>query len=212
MNIPGMNSFSMNEKLWERFDPAKSDDPIARKIDWGPLRGGGTNFTTKKLYLVNGNRVEFRGTFFSKLLGGFFFLGGIPFLLFAFRIVPIEETDPWMSFAFTIAGILFFIVGGFLAKSAFQTIVFDRTTGTFSKGKVVAGNAKNQCQLSEIHALQLVSERIRGENNTYTSYELNLVLQDGRRINVMDHGGRKRFLTDTKQLAEFLNVPIWDVS
>jgi hypothetical protein len=41
------------------------------------------------------------------------------------------------------------------------------------------------------------------------SYELNLVLKDGRRINVVDHGGADKIRTDAATLADFLGVPVW---
>jgi hypothetical protein len=63
-------------------------------------------------------------------------------------------------------------------------------------------------ELATIQALQLVTERVSGKSS-YNSYELNLVLKDGKRINVMDHGDQTALNADAEVLARFLNVPIW---
>ena len=44
-----------------------------------------------------------------------------------------------------------------------------------------------------------------------SSYELNLVLQDGERLNVVDHGSFDVLREDAAKLGEFLGVPVWDV-
>jgi hypothetical protein len=38
-----------------------------------------------------------------------------------------------------------------------------------------------------------------------------LVLNDGSRINVIDHGNLKRIREDAAALAEFLGKPLWEV-
>jgi hypothetical protein len=36
------------------------------------------------------------------------------------------------------------------------------------------------------------------------------VLEDSRRINLVDHGNRKKLIADAQTLAEFLGVPLWN--
>ncbi len=66
--------------------------------------------------------------------------------------------------------------------------------------------------LSSIHALQLLSEFVSGSKNSYHSYELNLVLNDGSRINVVDHGNLERLRADASTLSQFLDKPVWDAT
>ncbi|MDN3637370.1 hypothetical protein QWY82_00990 [Simiduia curdlanivorans] len=75
-----------------------------------------------------------------------------------------------------------------------------------------------RCRLSEIHAIQLLFE-FCAETDTdghghggYESYEINLVLQNGDRLNVVDHGGQRRAQMDVARLGDFLQVPVWDVT
>jgi hypothetical protein len=44
--------------------------------------------------------------------------------------------------------------------------------------------------------------------NYFYSYELNVVLKDGSRYNIMDHGNDKRLLDDAKRLADRLSLPL----
>ena len=65
-------------------------------------------------------------------------------------------------------------------------------------------------RIDAIYALKIVSERISRSESSWISYELNLILNNGRRINVVDHGNGVKIRKDAKRLTEFLNVPIWD--
>ena len=82
-------------------------------------------------------------------------------------------------------------------------IQFDRSAQQFTQ---------RGCQfpLSDVHALQLLRERVRGSEDSYFSYELNLVFRDGHRRNVTDHGALKAIRDDAQMLAEYLQVPLWD--
>ena len=57
----------------------------------------------------------------------------------------------------------------------------------------------------------MVSEYCSGETSFY-SYELNLVLADGSRVNVVDHGNLPRIRRDAAMLAGFLGVPLGDAA
>ena len=72
---------------------------------------------------------------------------------------------------------------------------------------------KQSGKITDIYALQLISEQINSRSNnggaqSFTSFELNLVLKDGTRIHIMDHGNGKDVENSAKILSEFLNVPI----
>ena len=66
----------------------------------------------------------------------------------------------------------------------------------------------------DVHALQLLDEQVTSTDSDnraseYISYELNLVLKNGKRVSVMDHGDEKEIKRSAKQLSEFLSVPVW---
>jgi len=65
-------------------------------------------------------------------------------------------------------------------------------------------------KLEDIHALQLISEYCGGNDGSYYSYELNLVLENGKRINVVDHGNKNKLRKEANNLSAFLAKPVWD--
>lgn len=195
----------MQESIWGRFDPTTTTDPIARKIDWNPIKAGGSSFVSRKLVQKETPIVAFKSTFMEVLFGFVFILGAVPFLIFAFPIPGIKVEGGTMPWWFSMFGLIFVAAGVYVLKSALQVIRFDKTTGEFKKGSTT-------CKLQDVHALQLLSERVSRDKGAYYSYELNLVLKDGTRINVIDHGKRSQFLADTEKLAHFLQVPVWDLS
>ena len=48
------------------------------------------------------------------------------------------------------------------------------------------------------------------EDGDFLMHELNLVLHDARRINVMRHGGIHHLRSDAKTLSAFLGMPLWE--
>ena len=90
-------------------------------------------------------------------------------------------------------------------------LVFDRRRGLFWKGRKEpdeGGSFGNATGFGAIHVLQLVPTVAPRS----VGYEINLVLGDGSRINVVAEGGvsRDRFREEAARLAEFLGKPVWD--
>lgn len=115
-------------------------------------------------------------------------------------------------------GMIFFGVGAAMYYFYGRPVIFDKMKGFYWKGwkkpdhSTPRTAAKNLAPLSEIHALQLIKEYIRSDKSSYYSYELNLVLRDGTRINVVDHGNGNVLRQDAQQLASFLGKPLWDAT
>ena len=70
----------------------------------------------------------------------------------------------------------------------------------------------NAAPLDRVHAIQIVHERVRDSDSSYTSYEINLVLHDAQRVTVVDHGSLKHIRRDAEQIAELIGVPVWDAT
>ena len=105
-----------------------------------------------------------------------------------------------------------------MLRSYSKPIIFDKMVGYFWKGWKkpdryrVDQKIPGSVRLDDIHALQIVSEYIRGDDKNYYSYELNLVTKDGQRHNIIDHGDRSDLVIDTNKLSDFLGKPVWDAS
>jgi len=207
--------------------PERFDDPLAARTEWVPAVEGGTNFCTRVLVQVSPRRVEFRPTTAARVVPIVFVLVGLAALAFAVWAL-LNERGYFVGTMISLAvGCLFVVGGATVCCLATRRIAFDQGAGCFWKGGSTpispAGiqSRTSAAPLAEIHAVQLLSEFIEGSRSSshdagstssYHSYEINLVLKDGSRINVVDHGDLARIRQDAGQLARFLDVPIWDVT
>ena len=66
---------------------------------------------------------------------------------------------------------------------------------------------------SSILALQLLTERVDGSDSAdYDSHELNLVLQNGERLNVVDHAGKQVLREEANRLRGLIGCKLWDAT
>jgi hypothetical protein len=187
--------------------PSLADDPFARRTRWDPLVGGGANFRTRDLVTVNAARVEFPASLGMRLFAGVFLLLAIS----AGVVGGVSGGWPLVAFggAFAAVGVGLFYFGT-------APVVFDKRHGAFWCGRTAPNEVVNRlalkayAKLDDIHALQIIRERVRGDDGSYDSFELNLVLTDGRRINVTDHGDYDTLRRNADTLGAFLGRPVWD--
>lgn len=196
-----------------------NDDPVAQKTQWVPLKNGGSSFRTHKLVNENPNRISFKASIGSIVFGMVFMLIGIavPAVFIGTNLktgnglIQIANITPLaMGLIFTTVGILVIYVFG-------KPVVFDKMAGYFWKGRKApdrySGQTLNSAvRLSDIYALQLIAEYVRGSEKSFYSYELNLVLKDGSRHNVIDHGNIDELRRDAATLSKFMNKPVWDLT
>ena len=202
----------------EKVDPWSFNDPVAVKTEWTPLSPSGANFRTHKLVMVDSNRLEFRSTIGMKLFSLIFFIVGVAMVVYFFHeFFPFKHPDFGIKDSLPLLiGALFGGVGGYLIYESIRPCVFDKNKGYFWKGNISIdennSNQKNKnfCKLDDIYALQTISELCKGNKSSYYSYELNVVLSDGQRLNIEDHGNDSWIKRDANKLAEFLNVPVWN--
>jgi len=214
--------------------PEYRKDPVALETDWGPLATGGSNFATHNLQQVDSGRWEFtptRVTYLFIWLPTVFTVLSIPssYLILTYLI----DNQRMLSFivtSLTGMGLIFGpLISWFMAHKLLRPAVFDRSRRLFWKGRRAPDTPDDAttnnpcCRLDDIYALQILSEtvtshghsHINGHSNShvrhrYQSYELNLVLKDGQRLNVVDHAGLSSIQRDAEQLAQLLQVPVWD--
>ncbi len=202
-----------------KFNPTDLNDEIAVKTEWTPCKGGGSNFGTHKLKLISHNRAEFKVATGALLFSFVFILMGLSSCFIPFIMHFTEQgTEAPFSLTFMITpslvGILFAGAGSFLFRKFKTPIVFDLSLGYYWKSYTKPNydtirNIKEHCFIKEIYAIQLLQERCTGDKSSYYSYEINLVLKDASRINVIDHGNKKLIEQDAQELAIFLKKPLW---
>ena len=197
------------------MDPSRFDDPVAMKTAWTPAKGGGANFKTHVLVETGPQRLEFRASAGARLFYGVFLLAGLA-VMASVLARPSRGLDLYAPLGF---GFLFAVLGGVLLYYGARPAVFDLRKGLYWKGRRgpergfrIRSLPEGAVELREVHALQLIAEWIPGDSDSspYHSYELNLVLTDGRRINVVDHGNREVLLKDAETLSRLLGKPVWN--
>lgn len=204
----------------EAVDPSRFGDPVAEQTGWTPARRGGASFRTHRLVRLGYHRMEFRASTGARVFYLLFLVAGCGVVIG----VSIYRLSTG-SFSFTmetvmplVIGLVFAIAGGCLLHFGTVPVVFDKSYGFFWKGKKSPAEVFDRSrlkvftELAHIHALQLLSEYCRSGKHSYYSYELNLVLENGERINFIDHGNRTRLQEDAGTLAEFLEKPLWDAT
>lgn len=189
-------------------------DPMARHTEWTPLAPGGSTFRSHKLDCSNPQRWAFKVSLGAILFCALFIAMGMGIFTLSFW----QEDKVILMRIF---GAFFAIASFALGWSMSAPTVFDQQRGYYCKGRkrpeatFDRSKLKNFTELERIHALQLIAELITKSGkgkSSYLSYELNLVLIDGSRLNVIDHGDHPGIRADARKLADFLGKPLWDAT
>ncbi|MEM6264787.1 MAG: hypothetical protein AAGI38_19905 [Bacteroidota bacterium] len=204
-------------------DPAIFNDPLALEVEWVPLKGGGANLKTHKLVSKGPGRLEFRVSGGATVFYLIFFVIGVGAMLGATGYYLFQNgftfngEDFHRSIMLTIFGLLFGTPGAAMLYFGSMPQVFDKERGYFWRGwkepnrfGMPEEGPKLLIPLEDIHALQLLAERVSGSKSSFYSYELNLILTSGERVNVVDHGNWRQLQKDTEKIAELIQIPIWD--
>ncbi len=200
--------------------PAEAQaDPIGAKLDWSPIESGGTNIRTHRLVIENPQTAVFVPTALAKAFYSLFMAIGLG--LSGTMIYNHTVNQAWSFNMITLVpiliGLIFAAFGGYMFFFGTRPCTFDKRAGYFWKGQTRPTDHFNPdeledvARLEEIHALQLIREYIPGDRQSrgYYSYELNLVLTSGDRVNIVDHGNLRKLRADAEKLAEFLEKPLW---
>ncbi len=192
---------------------ARFNDEFSHQVDWTPLRPGGSNFGTH--YLVSpesgGRTMMFKATKGGLIFGLVFLLIGLAILgIMIWQIVRGESARLlWVGL---FIGVPFTVAGFFLVRWLTRPRVFDLVSREYYSGFKKTGRQHRDkiTDLNQVKALQLITERVSGSKSRYNSYELNLILTNGQRVAVVDHGNYEQILLDAEQLSWALQVPLWD--
>ena len=198
-------------------DPARFGDPIAMKAEWSPLTGTGGNLRTHRLVEVDPDRLAFRATGGGILFALMFILvGGAIFCALISGLVSdlLKGNLRLGSLVVLPIAPIFCVAGGYMLYSWTSPVVFDSQRRLFWKGRkepdeeADASLPANAASFKAIHALQLISNA----SMRYRGYEMNLVMADGERVNVIvyESGSRNRLRADAATLGSFLGKPVWD--
>ena len=210
-------------KRYPVLDPRYFDDPVALRTGWVPLSPGGSRYITNRLREIAPQVLSFQPTAYRHYQSLVHLLALLVFgnALIASLLrdeLNINRPNEW----WVISALSQILVG------CCVTLVL------LNRSVIVDGNAAqvrlglpslkwlNQfpwlrrllCRsvpFAEIYSIQLLDEEVRNpREQMFWSYELNLVLRDGKRINLIDHRNQREIRWDAGDLSRMLNAPIWD--
>jgi hypothetical protein len=189
---------------------AKCTDPKALNFSYEPLSDGYSAFVTHKV------EVESNKAFLKKKIFYFVFcllpllIGLLAFLMIPYLFILGKFFYGFLTLFF--CPLLVMAGAGLLMDN--RTIFFNKKSGKYYRKALYVhriGMRENlEGNISDIISLQLIEKYVSSESGGYNkSYELNLVVNDGKRVNIIDHSNYAEMLLSAKKLAVFLGVPIW---
>lgn len=189
---------------------------LAKEVEWTPLTGGGSSFNDSYLKKVSSYRYEVSSSTFGMIFAGLFV--GVGLLVFGIGLKDLSKMEEFeFSVLFlSLFGLTLICVGAAMLYWP-RPRIFDITRGWFWVGSKSLLreqdylNVEQSSRLPKISAIQLISKSVSDADSS-NSWEINIVLEDSARLNVMGHGDVNSIRSDAKLLGEFLNVPVWDIS
>ena len=172
-----------------------------KELEWHSLKPGGRILTAQKLSIQASELLQIvttREGYYRPIL--FIFLPIIMLLSNLGKYQKFIELEIIIVLICLIYGIMELI-------EVTKPINFNKRLGLFWKGK---GNPQNEAiGLKDIVALQIISEVLLRKHDYIESYEVNLVLKNGARINIIDQIKSDEFDNIIESLKIFLDVPVY---
>lgn len=194
----------------ETLPQSMGEDSVVKGNEiWEPIANKDSSFHTQRLVKYFNRTIKVRPTIKQTLFNLRIIFFGLFALLMAFVVFVLLEN--YISILPAMIGVMFLWFGIHNIKQK-ETLLFNLDTAQFSEKDE---ESKRIIPFSQIHGLQLievynkVSRTNMGNSDRYYSYELNLILKNAQRINILSHGDKNEIIKDTKMLATYLSVPIW---
>lgn len=180
-------------------------------ISWESLSSGVSDSKTYRMIRPNDQMLRFSGSY-SVFFTSIIMMGS--------GIASILSIFAGASKILLIFGVilLLFAIHHFMLHA--NPLIFDKQAGVYKKGwkpllqRILLPKKNLSVKLHDIVAIQLLKElRSRDHSDDsyssqYHTYEINLILANKKRLNVIDSGHRKSTLDYAKTLSNFLNIPL----
>lgn len=189
------------------------DDPIAQKTGWGKTDDSiGANFDLSILTEGDSDTLFIKPSIYLKLFIIMFVVGG--------GIVPmtigiLNLTKNPIFPLFLLFGVFFSYISLKLLSKFYIVYSLDKFNGVITKTQPwfflkINKNPPISFGLSKIHALQILQYG-KGSDDEIRA-DLNLVMKDSTRINIMSAIVIDRLRYDANKISNYLHIPIWDAA
>ena len=179
-----------------------------------PLKRSTASFQDAKLSFSD-SWVKITPHIINYLFFSVFLIFGLAIIILSQSHMGLEDTTDKI-FALVIGGI-FTIVGlsgMFYPKFSAKAEIDLLNKKFYPKGKrkflsTINPQEELEIPLERFKFLRILTKTGRhSKGGTYHCYELNLVIDDDHRYNLLNHGNEKKLLQDAQKLSEILNIPI----
>ena len=177
------------------------NDPVAEITHWQSMASGASNFKMQE-FITTDTGIKVRVSFEVRLFcWAFILVGLIPALM--------EYAISWQDLDSIISPLVSFY-GVFILIGVILRWIFIKNEIEFNQSARIIITSDKQYSFSNVYALQVISSIAGGHGNgIFRNNELNLILKNGNRINILNHGGKTAFYKQEEQLSKLLNVPVW---
>jgi hypothetical protein len=191
------------------------DDPVALKVSWNAFNASSTNFKNQTIDVSDDN-IRIKQPKKMDQLTALFLAPGIA--TFLYGLSDFFSGD-WIFGVFLILlGTVLLRIAYKLFKKTGKEFTLDVTKGTYCIGNNLGEASQRDFivngYVKDIHAVQVLKGRgflnsRNAKSENHCGYEINIVLKDGERINIMQRQSVDDVNTSSVKLSGILNVPIW---
>ena len=187
------------------FDPSVFHDELAFKAGWEPMVSGFGCFSTRKLRVNRASGAAYFRPGFCSIARGVLMLLAVT-ALWGFLCTGCLR--PLGTVLALVIGTVIVGVGAVLLYIRSCTrIVFDLD----HRALCGRGAPGRELAFGSVHVIQMIFSWNLPKGRP-SMYELNLVLNDGSRLNLVDHFNGARMRADAETLSALLDVPLWDAT
>jgi hypothetical protein len=191
------------------------DDPVANATEWEPVNWGCASTQTQEIHF-DSDRIVVSVIGLSEvtaaLVFGFFKIVGVSCFLLSMFLAFKGEVG-YAIFLLIIAFIS--SLAGWVKKDR-EIFIIDLVSGNFGIGKDMNNLSifSKKGHVKDIYAIQLLESQYDHDSESvgpehYMGYEINFVLKNSQRVNVMAHGDLKHIIYSVNTISKVLKVPIW---
>jgi len=192
------------------------EDPIAKAIEWNECAEGGGGVGHRLCY-VGSSRIELRPVHPRS-----WYIVTLLMAAGAAAFIYLETGSIDKGLWALLGGMCLSAMGWLLFHLGLKLVVFDKSVGFFWQGgkrhDQFSGDHPRKCygRINDVYALQLILTYYttglpQDENSrTYPQYQINLVMKNGTRINVVNYSDFDMLSKTAEALAMFLEKPLWD--
>ena len=183
----------------------------APALDWSPAAPAGDVFPTHRLVAPTSTRLELRPTVHARRAVGVLV---VLVVMFGGLSIGAARAGEWWPAVFLLGMTLVFAtITRFQVRRHFHQRIFDIRLGRYWTARTPEERDRptaDVVSLAEIRGLQITDEEVDGGEVNFTAYELNLVLADGRRVNVVDHVRLRQIRDEAARIGALLGKPVWE--